>query len=174
MEINWDSCFPYVNTKNNQTSLGIQKRDLEITQALSIQSTAWLHIVAKSEASYSQTNKIKVSSVSYVYCDRNSQWACGIWNAIGSTIWRDLFSSNRAQGIRSVWVLLTELCGPRFSSMIESRLKEDETEWDMEVNEHSPCLQVIFLPTTWIIQHFYTLHACRHTDKHTLHAQKHT
>ena len=89
-------------------------------------------------------------------------------------IWRDLFSSNRARGIRSVWVLLTELCGPRFSSMMESRLKEDETEWDMEVNEHSPCLQVIFLrPHELFSVSTHSTHVDTHTQTHP-HAQKHT
>lgn len=61
---------------------------------------------------------------------------------------------------------------PCFLSMIEARLREDETEWDREVNEDLLCLEVIFT-TSWIIQ--WVLHTSHshgdtpsymHTDIH--------
>lgn len=54
---------------------------------------------------------------------------------------------------------------PCFLSMIEARLREDETEWDREVNEDLLCLEVIFT-TSWIIQWvLHTLH--NHGDTHS-------
>lgn len=48
---------------------------------------------------------------------------------------------------------------PCYSSVIEGWLREDETEWDMEVNEDSPCLKVVFI-TSWIIHTVLQLHTC--------------
>lgn len=52
---------------------------------------------------------------------------------------------------------------PCFLSMIEAGLREDETEWDIEVNEDFHFLEVIFT-TSWIIQQ---LSALADTQTHT-------
>lgn len=121
------------------------------------------------DVSYSPPKK-KVFFPVHLVCLLRLQLSVGlcycIWNMIGPPLWRDLFSSNHAQGICSVWALLTEPCSPISHQWWRVGWRKDETEWDMEVNEDSLCLEVIFI-TSCIIQWCSTLTYAYSTDTQT-------